>query len=217
MDGPRSGRTTVRRGRKRAVYDTRMLDVLDHGLVAHVGVATPDGPIVLPMAYGRDAEHLLLHGAASNAMLRRAVDADVCVTVTIIDGLVVARSPFRNSMNYRSVVVRGRAEQVDGERKRDALRIITDHVVENWATGRAPTDEEVDLTLVLRVPLTEMSAKIRTGDPTDEPDDLGGPSWAGHIPICSRWAEPEDSRDLRAGIAPPDPIAALAGREVHDP
>jgi hypothetical protein len=215
MEGPRSERTTLRRGKSRAVYDTRMLEVLDRGLVAHVGVSTPDGPVVLPMAYGRGDGHLFLHGAAGNALLRHAIDADVCVTVTIVDGLVIARSPFRNSMNYRSVVVRGVAEVLTGDDQREALQVITDHVVENWATGRAPTDEEIGRTLVLRVPLTEMSGKIRTGDPTDEPHDLTGPHWAGHVPIHSTWADPVDAADLGDSRGPPPPISALAGTAVN--
>jgi nitroimidazol reductase NimA-like FMN-containing flavoprotein (pyridoxamine 5'-phosphate oxidase superfamily) len=193
-----------------------MLEVLDRGLVAHVGVSTPDGPVVLPMAYGRGDGHLFLHGAAGNALLRHAIDADVCVTVTIVDGLVIARSPFRNSMNYRSVVVRGVAEVLTGDDQRDALQVITDHVVENWATGRSPTDEEIGRTLVLRVPLTEMSGKIRTGDPTDEADDLTGPHWAGHVAILSTWAQPMDASDLVGAPDPPPAIAALAGQPVYE-
>lgn len=191
-----------------------MLAVLDDGLVAHVGVSTPDGPIVLPMAYGRTATHLYLHGASANALLRSAVGNDICVTVTIIDGLVVARSPFHDSMNYRSVVVRGHATVVDGDEKRDALRIITDHVVPHWDAGRAPTDEEIRRTIVLRVPLVELSGKIRTGPPSDEPHDIDGSHWAGTVPVRSVWAPPVDAPDLE-GPVPPPAVAALAGRATN--
>ncbi len=214
MTGPSSDRTRLRRGASRAEYEKEpLLEILDAGMVAHVGVITPDGPVVLPMAYGRTNEHLYLHGAAGNAMLRHAVDEDLCATVTIVDGLIVARSPFHNSMNYRSVVVRGVATAVEGsEAKRAALRLISNHVVETWETGRAPTDAEIRRTLVLRVPLVEMSGKVRTGGPRDETEDLEGRHWAGQVPIDSRWGGPIGAEDLARGIEPPAAIAELQGR-----
>lgn len=217
MSGPRSDRTTLRRGTARAVYDGRMLTILDAGLVAHVGVTTPDGPVVLPMAYARDDDHLYLHGATGNALLRHAIDTDVCVTVTIVDGLVVARSPFHNSMNYRSVVVRGPAAAVeDVETKREVLRRVSDHVVPTWATGRTPTDAELRRTLVLQVSLEEMSGKVRTGGPNDEPPDVSGPHWAGHVPLHVSWSAPVDADDLAPGIEPPPAITDLEDRELRE-
>ncbi len=214
MTGPSSDRTRLRRGASRAEYEKEpLLEILDAGMVAHVGVMTPDGPIVLPMAYGRTNEHLYLHGAAGNAMLRHAVDEDVCATVTIVAGLIVARSPFHNSMNYRSVVVRGVATAVEGsEAKRAALRLVSNHVVETWETARAPTDAEIRRTLVLRVPLVEMSGKVRTGGPRDETEDLEGRHWAGQVPIDSRWGGPVGAEDLARGIEPPRAVAELQGR-----
>lgn len=192
-----------------------LLAILDAGLVTHVGVSTPEGPIVLPMAYGRTDEHLYLHGAAGNAMLRHAIGVDVCVTVTIVDGIVIARSPFHNSMNYRSVVVRGVATEVDDDdAKRAALRLMSDHVVDTWATGRPPTDAEIRRTLVLRVPLSEVSGKVRAGDPTDDPDDLEGPHWAGHVPIDARWGAAVAAEDLKPGIEPPPAVADLHARRL---
>ena len=128
---PPSARTRVRRGRKRARYDRQeVLGILDAGVLAHVGVSTPDGPLVLPMAYGRDDEMLFLHGANANHLLSSGEDQEICATVTHLDGLVMARSPFHNSMNYRSVVVRGRGRRIrDDRRKLEALKLITDHVV----------------------------------------------------------------------------------------
>ncbi len=157
------------------------------------------GPIVLPMAYGRTNEHLYLHGAAGNAMLRHAVDEDLCATVTIVDGLIVARSPFHNSMNYRSVVVRGVATAVEGsEAKRAALRLVSNRVVETWETGRAPTDAEIRRTLVLRVPLVEMSGKVRTGGPRDETEDLEGRTTLGRAGAhCLQVGWPGRSRGPR--------------------
>jgi len=214
--GPATERVRVRRGAIRAEYDrTAILAVLDAGMVAHLGVSTPDGPIVLPMAYGHDGEQLFLHGAVANAALRAAAGSDVCVTITVVDGLVVGRCPFHNSMNYRGVIVRGSARHVaDPDERLVALRTISDHVVATWATGRAPSAEELRRTTVVAVPLTEASVKLRAGDPVDEPEDLDGPHWAGHVPIRSIWEQPVPSTDLPAGVEVPAAIAALAGRAV---
>ena len=195
---PTTDRVRVRRGAIRAEYDRdAVLEVLDAGLIAHIGVMTDEGPIVLPMAYGRDDEWLYLHGSVANAALRAAVGQDICVTVTILDGLVVGRCPFHNSMNYRGVVVRGTARRVDDpDEHLTALRLVSDHVVATWDTGRAPSDAEIRKTMVIAVSLVEMSAKIRGGDPVDEPEDLDGPHWAGHVPIRSVWEAPVNSADL---------------------
>ena len=147
------------------------------------------------MAYGRDDEWLYLHGSVANAALRAAVGQDICVTVTILDGIVVGRCPFHNSMNYRGVVVRGTARRVDDpDEHMTALRLVSDHVVATWDTGRPPSDAEIRKTMVIAVPLVEMSAKIRAGDPVDEPEDLDGPHWAGHVPIRSVWEAPVELR-----------------------
>jgi nitroimidazol reductase NimA-like FMN-containing flavoprotein (pyridoxamine 5'-phosphate oxidase superfamily) len=213
---PPSERVRVRRGAIRAEYDrAAILDVLDAGLIAHVGVSTDDGPVVLPMAYGRDDKWLYLHGSIANAALRAAVGQDVCVTVTIVDGIVIGRSPFHNSMNYRGVVVRGLARRVDDpDEHATALRLVSDHVVATWETGRPPSDGEVRKTMVIAVPLVEMSAKIRTGDPVDEPEDVEGPHWGGHVPIRTVWEAPVGAADLAAGVGVPPAIAALAGTSV---
>ena len=213
---PPSEHVRVRRGAIRAEYDRMaVLDVLDAGMIAHVGVVTDDGPIVLPMAYGRDDEWLYVHGSVANAALRAAVGQDICVTVTIVDGIVVGRSPFHNSMNYRGVVVRGRACRVDDpEQHATALRLVSDHVVATWDTGRPPSDAEVGKTMVIAVPLLEMSAKIRTGDPVDEPEDVAGPRWGGHVPIRAVWEPPVAAADLPNGVETPPAVAALAGRSL---
>src|SRR3954451_19733666 len=156
---PASERVRLRRGANRAEYDrAAILAVLDAGMVAHVGVVTDDGPIVLPMAYGRTDEWLYVHGSVANAALRAAAGQDVCITVTIVDGMVVGRCPFHNSMNYRGVVVRGRARRVDdpGEH-RAALKLVSDHVMPTWGTAREPSEAEVRKTMVVAVPLVEMS------------------------------------------------------------
>ncbi len=211
-----SPRTTVRRGANRALYapdDVRT--ILDAGLIAHVGVQTPDGPLVLPMAYGRDDTTLYLHGAAANHLLGTGDGHEICATVTMIDGLVMARTPFHNSMNYRSVVVRGRATKIDDKAdKLRALKIITDHVVENWDLGRDVSDVDERKTLVLEMPLNEASAKVRAGDPIDEPDDTTGPWWAGIIPVETRLGTPYAAGDYTGNRNVPEGFAAAAGRVV---
>jgi uncharacterized protein len=135
--------------------------------------------------------------------------------VTIVDGMIVGRSPFHNSMNYRGVVVRGRARKVDdpGEHMA-ALRLVSDHVMPTWDTGRPPTDAEIRKTMVIAVPLVEMSAKTRPGGPIDEAADLEGPHWGGQVPIRATWGAPVDADDLRPGVTVPDGIAALVGHPV---
>ncbi len=220
QDGP-SPRTTLRRGASRAVYETDAVrSILDAGVIAHVGVITDDGPIVLPMAYGvrgdgEDAE-VLIHGAVANAMMRAGRELDVCVTVTIVDGLVLARTPFHNSMNYRSVVVRGTAHAIDApDDKLTALQIINDHVAPTWDTARPPSTTDVKKTLVLAVPLAEASAKVRAGDPVDEDIDMDGPHWAGVVPLTSTWGDAQPAGDLRGAPSIPAVVTALAGRDAH--
>lgn len=214
--GP-SARTTLRRGKNRAVYaDEQIRSILASGVVAHVGVTTDDGPIVLPMAYGVRENELLIHGAVANAMLKAGRTLDVCVTVTIVDGLVVARTPFHNSMNYRSVVVRGIATAIDDPSdKMAALRVINDHVAPIWDTARAPSESDYKKTLVLSVPLDEVSAKVRDGDPIDEDIDMDGPHWAGIVPLISTWGVPYSAADLRAAPAIPEAVGGLSGTNAH--
>jgi nitroimidazol reductase NimA-like FMN-containing flavoprotein (pyridoxamine 5'-phosphate oxidase superfamily) len=213
---PASDRVRLRRGAVRAEYDRdAIFDVLDAGMIAHVGVVTEQGPIVLPMAYARTDEWLYVHGSVANAALRAAVGQDICITVTIVDGMVVGRCPFHNSMNYRGVVVRGVARRVDDPAEHmTALRLVSDHVMPTWESSRPPSETEIRQTMVVAVALTEMSAKIRAGDPIDEPADLDGPHWAGHVPLRAVWEAPVSSADLAAGIAVPTGIAALEGRPV---
>jgi nitroimidazol reductase NimA-like FMN-containing flavoprotein (pyridoxamine 5'-phosphate oxidase superfamily) len=210
---PASDRVTLHRRPDRGSYDPATVHaILDEGVIAHVGVATDAGPIVLPMAYGRSGDTLYLHGSAANSMLRAARGTEVCVTVTLLDGLVFARTPFHNSMNFRSVVVRGVARPVDDSDEHvAALRCISDHVVANWDGGRVPTTNEVRKTMVVALPLTEASAKCRAGDPIDEPDDVDGPHWAGTVDLHQTWGPPVAASDLAPGIAPPATITATFG------
>lgn len=210
MTEPASDRVRVRRSAARGNYEPAVaLAILDEGTFAHVGVQTERGPIVLPMAYGRIDDTLYLHGAAANALLNEGAGAEVCVTVTLVDGLVLARSVFHHSVNYRSVVVRGRARKVDGAEKEAGLRAVTDHIVARWDDARGPNDAELRQTLVLALPLTEMSAKIRTGDPIDDDEDRAGPWWAGVVPLTQAWGPASAAADLDPDLDVPSPVQRL--------
>lgn len=169
----------------RGRYDREVVHaILDEALVAHIGVTTPEGPRVIPTMFARVDEVVYLHGSAANRTLRSAAGAPVCCTVTLLDGLVLARSAFHHSMNYRSVVLYGVASLVNGDEKRAAL----DAMVERAAPGRAaaarpPTDTEMRATMVLSIPLVEVSAKVRTGGPIDDEADMSWPVWAGVVPL----------------------------------
>jgi nitroimidazol reductase NimA-like FMN-containing flavoprotein (pyridoxamine 5'-phosphate oxidase superfamily) len=189
-----TARTTVRRKADRGRYDRGTIDaILDEALLAHVGFTVDGAPCVLPMAYARVGDVLYLHGASGNHMLRTlAGGAEACVTVTLLDGLVLSRSAFHHSMNYRSVVAFGRAEKVDDDaEKRAAMEALIEHTVPGRTPHtRPPSERELRATLVVRFPLTEASAKIRTGPALEEPDDLALPYWGGEIPLRLVAGEP---------------------------
>jgi hypothetical protein len=204
---PPSARTTVRRLPERASYDRADVHaILDEGLVAHVGLATDDGPVVIPMLYGRDGDRLLLHGSPASRLLRGgAKGTQMCVTVTLVDGLVLARSAFHHSMNYRSVVVLGEATAIgDLAERRAALDVLVEHIVPGrTADARPPSERELRGTLVLALPLEECSVKVRTGDPKDEDDDMDLPVWAGVVPLATVAGAPVAADDLRGDSPPP--------------
>ncbi len=190
--GP-SERTTIRRAPQRGHYDREVIHaILDAGLVAHVGFVADGAPLVIPMVYARMGESLVLHGArASRLQKTLAGGVPVCVTVTLVDGIVLARSAFHHSMNYRSVVVMGEAHELTDEaEKHVAFRALVDHVVPGRNARIRPSDDaELRGTTVLAVPIAEASAKIRRGPPVEEERDLPYPAWAGVIPLRVR-AEP---------------------------
>jgi nitroimidazol reductase NimA-like FMN-containing flavoprotein (pyridoxamine 5'-phosphate oxidase superfamily) len=187
-------RTRVSRLPKRAVYDQSQVHaILDEGFICHVGFAVDDQPYVIPTGYVRAGEKLYIHGSAASRMLRTLHHGiQVCVTVTLVDGFVLARSSFHHSINYRSVVVLGTAHLVvDREEKMDALRRFTNHIVpDRWEEARVPTDQELKATSVLVLPMEEVSAKMRTGPPVDDEEDYEIPIWAGVIPIQMRAGDP---------------------------
>lgn len=205
--GAPSERTRVRRKAERGRYERAAIDaILDEGLVCHVGFVADGQPYVIPTAYGRAGDRLYLHGSPANRMLRTlAGGLPVCVTVTLVDGLVLARSAFRQSMNYRSVVVLGTAAVVtDAAEKRRGLDTIVAHVVPGRLPDvRSPSDEELDATLVLRLPLAEASAKVRSGPPLDFEHDLGRACWAGELPLRLVAGTPVPDPQLPPGVAPP--------------
>ena len=188
-----TARTKLRRRADRAHVERAVVDaIIDEAYLAHVGFTVDGRSHVLPMTYGRDGDVLYLHGAVANAMLRASIDAEICVTITLLDGLVLARSAMHHSMNYRCVVLFGIATAITDEtEKRRAFDAIVDHSVPGRSARARPADaSELRATLVLRLPIDEGSAKVRTGGPVDDADDLDLPVWAGEIPLRMVAGEP---------------------------
>ena len=203
----RTDRTAVRRLPKRGSHDRDVLNaILDEGLVCHVGFVVSGQPYVIPTTYGRVGDQLYLHGSAASRMLEAMRGGiPVCVTVTHLDGLVLARSAFHHSMNYRSVVMLGMAQEVvDPDERWAALRAIVDHVVPGrWDEVRPPGENELRATLVLRLAIDEASAKIRTGPPVDDDADYALPFWAGELPMRTTVLPPIADPRLASGIPVP--------------
>jgi nitroimidazol reductase NimA-like FMN-containing flavoprotein (pyridoxamine 5'-phosphate oxidase superfamily) len=203
-----TSRSAVKRLPKRAAYDRdTVYQILDEGFVCHVGFAVDGQPFVIPTGYARSGDNLYIHGSQASRMLRAiSGGVEVCVTVTLLDGLVLARSAFHHSMNYRSVVVFGRASLVeDPDEKMEALRAFTDHVVPGrWDEVRPPDENEMKATSVLRLPLAEASAKVRTGPPIDDEADYDLPVWAGIIPLRQIADDPIGDKRLNPGVRLPE-------------
>jgi len=200
-------KTTIRRLPERGVDDRAAIDaILDEGFVCHAAYVIDGRPVVIPTLYARDGDRLLLHG--SNSMgLARAVrsDSPLSVAVTHVDGLVVARSAFHSSANYRSVVVHGRGRLLEAEEKREAFDIIVDALIPGrLADLRESTDSEIGQTAIVELALDEVSAKVRTGGPLDEVEDMDSDVWAGVVPFRLQPGDPKASDDLKPGIATPD-------------
>ena len=192
-------RTKLHRLPKRGSYDRELVyQILDEAFICHVGLVVDGQPYVIPTGYGRAGDTLYIHGSAASRMLRNlAKGIDVCVTVTLTDGLVLARSAFHHSMNYRSVVVLGQATVVEDEQEKlIALEALSNHIIPHrWSEVRAPNEQELKATLVLALPLVEVSAKVRTGPPIDDEEDYQLPVWAGVIPL--RLRRPSATRVCR--------------------
>lgn len=203
-------RTTLRRLPKRGTYDRAAIHaILDEGFICHVGFVVDGAPAVIPTAYGRAGETLYIHGSAGNRMLRNITSGEACVSVTLVDGLVMARSAFHHSINYRSVVIYGAARQVtDPEEKMAALRCISDHIAPGrWAEVREPNEKELAVTNVVAIPLNEVSAKVRTGPPADDDEDHALDVWAGVLPLSLTAGTPVRDEQLRDGIPVPASVA----------
>jgi nitroimidazol reductase NimA-like FMN-containing flavoprotein (pyridoxamine 5'-phosphate oxidase superfamily) len=198
-------RTKVRRLGKRAVYDRdRVHQILDEGYLCHIGFGVEGQTFVLPTVYARFDEMLYIHGSGASRTLKTlGRGVDMCATITLVDGYVLARSAFNHSMNYRSVMILGRARLVTEEgEKLKALRLITDHMVPGrWDEVRGPNELEMKQTVVLALPLEEVSAKVRVGPPGDEEEDYALPVWGGVIPISSRLQEPVADGRVLPGVA----------------
>ncbi|HEV7526533.1 MAG TPA: pyridoxamine 5'-phosphate oxidase family protein [Acidimicrobiia bacterium] len=199
-----TARTRVRRLPKRASYDRQLVEsIIDEALSCHVGFAIEGRPWVVPTIHARIDDRLYLHGAAANHMLGSLADGiEACVTITLVDGLVLARSAFHHSMNYRSVMIFGRAVRVDDTDEKDAaLHALVEHVVPGrTADARPPSAEELRKTSVLQMAITEASAKVRTGGPVDDEDDMALPIWAGQVPISTTYAAPTPEPGITAPV-----------------
>jgi nitroimidazol reductase NimA-like FMN-containing flavoprotein (pyridoxamine 5'-phosphate oxidase superfamily) len=208
----KTARTTVRRLPKRGNYNRDTINnILDEALICHVGFVVDGQPYVIPTGFARIGNDLYIHGSSASRMLRSIAEGiDVCVTVTLLDGLVLARSAFHHSMNYRSVVILGKAELVtDADEKNSALEAFTEHIIPGrWAEVRWPTELELKATIVLRLPIDEASAKIRTGDPVDDDEDYSMNVWAGVLPLALTPGHPIDDEKLSPGIPIPDHVKA---------
>ncbi len=201
-------RTKLKRRSNRGSFDRETINsILDEGFICHVGFVSDGQPFVIPTAYGRSGNSIYLHGAAVSRMMRElSKGIDVCVTVTLVDGLVMARSAFHHSMNYRSVVIFGKAIIIENEtEKNEALFAFTEHLVAGrWDDVRPPDANELKGTTVLRLDLNEASAKIRTGEPIDDAEDMNLNVWAGVIPLTITSGEPVNDALLADGIEVPE-------------
>lgn len=208
MTFPETDRTKLKRLPKRGHFDRETVyGILDEGFICHVGFAPGGQPVVIPTGYARADDKLYIHGSQASRMLKTlSGGVDACVTVTIIDGLVLARSAFHHSMNYRSVVIFGRATLIeDREEKNAALLALSEHIIRGrWNDVREPTEQELRATTVLSLPLEEASAKIRTGPPLDDEEDYALPIWAGVVPLKLEAGEPIPDPRLSAEIRVPD-------------
>ncbi len=204
-------RTSLKRLPKRGNFDRETINaILDEGFFCHVGFVVDGQPYVIPTGFARIGDDLMLHGSAASRMMRNlAQGIDVCVTVTLVDGLVLARSAFHHSVNYRSVVILGKAEMVtEADEKNKALEAFTEHIIKGrWAEVRWPTELELKATTVLKLPITEASAKIRTGDPVDDDEDYSMDVWAGVLPLKIEAGIPIDDTKLNSGINVPQYVS----------
>ena len=198
-----TSRTTLKRLPARGEFSREAIHaILDEAFLCQIAFVYEGKPAMVPTAYGRDGDWLYVHGSSKNRALRAMIGQDACLSVMLMDGFVLARSTFHHSFNYRSVVVYGQGEEVtDPEEKLRALNLITDHIVPGrTAEARTPNEKELRATLVVKLPLTECSAKVRTGPPSDDEEDMSVPVWAGVLPVRLEYGPPEPAPDLDPSI-----------------
>jgi len=212
-----TARTRVVREAHRGVYErAAAYEILDEGFICHVGFVVDGQPFVIPTGYGRTGDNLYIHGSAASRMLRNLDKGiPVCITVTLLDGLVLARSIFNHSMNYRSVMVLGTAVAVrDEQEKLEALRLLSEHILPGrWADSRLPNEKELKQTLVLRLPIEEFSAKVRQGPAIDDEEDLSFPTWAGVIPLETVAGTPISDALLAQGTPAPNYVRGYSRKK----
>ncbi len=209
---PIDDKNKVKRIPKRGHYDEATIhEILDAGFLCHMGFTHHDMPFVIPTSYGREGNKIYLHGATtSRMMVNMEKGLPICLTVTHLDGLVLARSAFHHSMNYRSAVCFGTAKKVEGEEKLHALKVISDQILKDrWEESRQPLPKELKATTVLCMTIDQASAKIRTGPPGDDKPDYALPIWAGVVPCKQVWGEPESDPVLTEGIEVAESAKAL--------
>jgi uncharacterized protein len=202
-------RTRLRRAPRRGSHDfATIAAILDEGLVCHLGLAAAGQPVVVPLNYGRQGRELFVHGSPDSRVFRALAEGAVfCCAVTLLDGLVLARSAYHHAINYRSVILYGKARRVGQARKPEALRAISEHLLPGrWAEVRPPSRSELDATLVLSLPIREGSAKVRTGPPADDPTDRHLACWAGVVPLSVRADQPVPDGHVAAGVQLPEGI-----------
>ncbi len=218
---PASERVRVRRSPRRGRYDEATVhEILDAGLICHLGYVVDGQPYVVPTLYGRDGDRLIVHGSSASRALLTGSEQSVCVTVTHLDALILARSLFNHSANYRSAVVIGRARRIDDPaQKQAALRVLTEHLLPGrWDEARAPNLKELRATAVLSLSLAESSAKVRNGPPNDDDDDLHLGVWAGELPVETVARPPVPDPSLDPGMpVPASVIRWVSGIERHRP
>lgn len=211
----KTSRNTVKRMPARGQYDRDIIyPIIDAALICHVGFVQDGQPFVIPTIHARHGDSIFLHGAKASRMLKHIASGEpVCITVTHVDGLVLARSVFHHSMNYRSATVFGRGQLVEDETEKfNALAVITEHLMPGrWADARQPTPLEMNATTVVEILIESASAKMRNGPPSDDEEDYALPVWAGVLPMRAQWLAPEKDEKLREGIALPPYLQAALG------
>ncbi len=203
-------RSRVKRAPERGIYDKDVIyEIADEALVCHVGFVQDGQPYVIPTTHARDGDSILLHGATSSRLIRHVQEGHpICVTITLLDGLVLARSIYSHSMNYRSVVIFGHGRLIEGDVETlNALEILSEHVMPGrWEDSRKPNPKELKATAVVAISIESASAKVRSGPPNDEDEDYELPIWAGVLPIQQRYLEPVSDPQLDKSVALPDYI-----------